>query len=102
MIHSLADILSSLLLQISDILDRCGIIDGFLRTLKQQDGEATAFSDNLLCGLLDYAITYADGHLIFTFKNGFTFEGSKGHRKMEIYSKAFADRVDSSKKEETA
>ena len=43
--------------------------------LKQQDGEVTAFSEKLWCGLLDYATAYADGRLTFTFKNGSTFEG---------------------------
>ena len=46
-----------------------------LRILKQQDGEVTAFSEKLWCGLLDYATAYADGRLTFTFKNGSTFEG---------------------------
>jgi len=45
-----------------------------LRILKQQDGEVTAFSEKLWCGLLDYATAYADGRLTFTFKNGSTFE----------------------------
>ena len=49
--------------------------NGFLRILKQQDGEVTAFSEKLWCGLLDYATAYADGRLIFTFKNSSTFEG---------------------------
>ncbi|MBR2257905.1 MAG: hypothetical protein IJ899_11400 [Blautia sp.] len=47
----------------------------FLRILKRQDGEVTAFSEKLWCGLLDYAAAYADGRLTFTFKNGSTFEG---------------------------
>ena len=42
---------------------------------QQQDGEVTAFSEKLWCGLLDYATAYADGRLTFTFKNGSTFEG---------------------------
>ena len=61
------------------------------RRTKQQDGEVTAFSEKLWCGLLDYATAYADGklwcglldyatayadgRLTFTFKNGSTFEG---------------------------
>ena len=49
-------------------------MEDFLRILKQQDGEITAFSEKLWCGLLDYATTYADGRLTFTFKNGSTFE----------------------------
>ena len=61
--------------QISDILDRRGTMEDFLRILKQQDGEVTAFSEKLWCGLLDYATAYADGRLTFTFKNGSTFEG---------------------------
>lgn len=40
----------------------------FYRILKQQDGEVTAFSEKLLCGLPDYATVYADGRLTFTFK----------------------------------
>lgn len=40
----------------------------FHRILKQQDGEVTAFSEKLLCGLPDYATVYADGRLMFTFK----------------------------------
>ena len=40
-----------------------------------QDGEVTAFSEKLWCGLLDYTTAYADGRLTFTFKNGSTFEG---------------------------
>ena len=47
----------------------------FLHILKQQDGEVSAFSEKLWCGLLDYATAYADGRLTFTFKNGSTFEG---------------------------
>ena len=61
--------------QISDILDRRGTMEDFLRILKQQDGEVTAFSEKLWCGLLDYATAYTDGRLTFTFKNGSTFEG---------------------------
>ncbi|MBE5775567.1 MAG: hypothetical protein E7337_16860 [Clostridiales bacterium] len=61
--------------QISDILERRGMMEDFLRILKQQDGEVTAFSEKLWCGLLDYATAYADGRLTFTFKNGSTFEG---------------------------
>ena len=45
------------------------------RRTKQQDGEITAFSEKLWCGLPDYAMAYADGRLTFTFKNGSTFEG---------------------------
>ena len=59
----------------SDILDRRGTMEDFLRILKQQDGEVTTFSEKLWCGLLDYATAYADGRLTFTFKNGSTFEG---------------------------
>ena len=44
------------------------------RRTKQQNGEITAFSEKLWCGLLDYATAYADGRLTFTFKNGSTFE----------------------------
>jgi chromosome segregation ATPase len=61
--------------QISDIRDRRGTMEDFLRILKQHDGEVTAFSEKLWCGLLDYATAYADGRLTFTFKNGSTFEG---------------------------
>ena len=61
--------------QISDILERRGMMEDFLRILKQQDGEVTAFSEKLWCGLLDYATAYADGRLTFTFKNGSSFEG---------------------------
>ena len=50
-------------------------MEDFLRILKQHDGEVTAFSEKLWCGLLDYATAYADGRLTFTFKNGSTFEG---------------------------
>ena len=50
-------------------------MENFLRILKQQDGEVTAFSEKLWCGLLDYATAYADGRRTFTFKNGSTFEG---------------------------
>ena len=46
----------------------------FSPILKQQDGEVTTFSEKLWCGLLDYATAYADGRLIFTFKNGSTFK----------------------------
>ena len=61
--------------QISNIRDRRGTMEDFLRILKQQDGEVTTFSEKLWCGLLDYATAYADGRLTFTFKNGSTFEG---------------------------
>ena len=61
--------------QISDVRDRRGTMEDFLRILKQQDGDVTAFSEKLWCGLLDYATAHADGRLTFTFKNGSTFEG---------------------------
>ena len=61
--------------QISDIQDRRGTMEDFLRILKQQDGEITAFNEKLWCGLLDHATVYADGRLTFTIKNGSTFEG---------------------------
>ena len=61
--------------QISETLERRGMMEDFLRILKQQDGEVTTFSEKLWCGLLDYATAYADGRLTFTFKNGSTFEG---------------------------
>ncbi len=61
--------------QISDIRERRGTMEDFLRILKQQDGEVTTFSEKLWCGLMDYATAYADGRLTFTFKNGSTFEG---------------------------
>lgn len=61
--------------QISDIRDRRGMMEDFLRILKQQDGEVITFSEKLWCGLLDYATAYTDGRLTFTFKNGSTFEG---------------------------
>ena len=48
--------------------DRRGTMEDFLRILKQQDGEVTAFSEKLWCGLLDYATAYADGRLTFTLK----------------------------------
>ena len=47
----------------------------FYRILKQQDGEVTAFSEKLLCGLTDYATVYADDRLTFTFKKRSAFEG---------------------------
>ena len=47
--------------QISDILDRRGTMEDFLRILKNQDGEVTSFSEKLWCGLLDSATAYADG-----------------------------------------
>ena len=50
-------------------------MEDFLRILKQQGGEVTAFNEKLWCGLLDYATAYTDGRLTFTFKNGSTFEG---------------------------
>ena len=61
--------------QISDIRNRRGTMEDFLRILKQQDGEVTTFSEKLWCGLLDYATAYSDGRRTFTFKNGSTFEG---------------------------
>ena len=61
--------------QICDIQDHRGTMEDFLRILKQQDGEVTAFSEKLWCGLLDYATAYADGRLTSTFKNGSAFEG---------------------------
>ena len=61
--------------QISDILERRGMMEDFLWILKQQDGEVTTFSEKLWCGLLDYATAYTDGRLTFTFKNGSTFDG---------------------------
>jgi hypothetical protein len=47
----------------------------FHRILKQQDGEVTAFSEKLLCGLTDYATVYADGRLTFTFKKRVRLRG---------------------------
>ena len=47
----------------------------FYRILKQQDGEITAFSEKLLCGLPDYATVYADGRLTFTFKKRVRLRG---------------------------
>ena len=47
----------------------------FYRILKQQDGEITAFSEKLLCGLPDYATVYADGRLTFTFKKQVRLRG---------------------------
>ena len=32
-------------------------------------------SENLWCGLLDYVTAYADGRLVFRFKNGSEIEG---------------------------
>ena len=61
--------------QISDIRLRRGTMEDFLSILKKQDGELIEFSEQLWCGLLDYATAYADGRLTFTFKNGSTFEG---------------------------
>ena len=61
--------------RISDILERRGMMEDFLRILKQQDGKVTTFSEKLWCGLLDYATAYVVGRLTFTFKNGSTFEG---------------------------
>ena len=66
---------AAVLQQISDIQDRRGTMEDFLRILKQQDGEVTTFSEKRWCDLLDYAVAYADGRLMFTFKNGSTFEG---------------------------
>ena len=45
------------------------------RRTKQQDGEITAFSEKLWCGLLDYATAYADGRLTFTFKKRLHLRG---------------------------
>ena len=47
----------------------------FHRILKQQDGEVTAFSEKLLCGLPDYATVYADGCLTFAFKKRVRIRG---------------------------
>ena len=47
----------------------------FYRILKQQDGEVTAFSEKLLCGLTNYATVYADGRLTFTFKKRVRLRG---------------------------
>ena len=60
--------------QISGIRDRRGTMEDFLRILKQQDGEVTTFSEKRWCDLLDYAMAYAVGRLMFTLKNGSTFE----------------------------
>ncbi len=64
----------ALLILFDSILERRGMMEDFLRILKHQDGEVTAFSEKLWCGLLDYATAYADGRLTFTFKNGSSFE----------------------------
>ena len=52
-----------------------GMMEDFLRILKQQDGEITAFSENIWWGLPDYATACSDARLTFTSKNGSAFEG---------------------------
>ena len=50
--------------KISGILGWRGTMKDSLRVLKQQDGEVTAFSGKLRCGLLGYAAACMDGRLI--------------------------------------
>ena len=61
--------------KLSDLLERRGIIENFIKRLKEQNGQISEFSENLWCGLLDYVTAYADGRLVFRFKNGSEFEG---------------------------
>lgn len=61
--------------QISDIRDRRGTMEDFLRILKQQDDEVTAFREKLWCDQLGYATAYVDGRMTFTFKYGSSFDG---------------------------
>ena len=53
--------------KISGILGWRGTVKDSFRVLKQQDGEVTAFSGKLRCGLLDYATVCMDGRLILLF-----------------------------------
>ena len=61
--------------KLSDLLKHRCIIENFIRKLKEQSGQISEFSENLWCGLLDYVTAYADGRLVFRFKNGSSFEG---------------------------
>ncbi len=61
--------------QLSDKQSRKAQMEDFLKFLKAQDRQLTEFSDSLWLGLLDYATTYADGRMTFTFKNGDTIDG---------------------------
>ena len=61
--------------KLSNLLEHRGIIENFIKKLKEQNGQISEFSENLWCGLLDYVTAYADGRLVFRFKNGSEFEG---------------------------
>ena len=61
--------------KLSDLLKHRYIIENFIRKLKEQSGQISEFSENHWCGLLDYVTAYADGRLLFRFKNGSAFEG---------------------------
>lgn len=61
--------------KLSNLLEHRGIIENFIKKLNEQNGQISEFSENLWCGLLDYVTAYADGRLVFRFKNGSEFEG---------------------------
>lgn len=56
--------------KLSNLLERRGIIENFIKKLKEQNGQISEFSENLWCALLDFVTAYADGRLVFRFKNG--------------------------------
>ena len=61
--------------KLSDLLKHRNIIENFIKKLKEHNGQISEFSENIWCGLLDYVTAYADGRLVFRFKNGSEFEG---------------------------
>lgn len=60
--------------ELSDIAFRRGTMDDFIHSLRTEDGKLTEFKEDTWSRLLDYATAYADGRLVFNFKNGQTFE----------------------------
>ena len=59
--------------KIQSMRERRGAMEQFIRNLRGQNTRVTEFSENLWCALLDYATAYADGRLVFRFKNGSEF-----------------------------
>ena len=55
--------------KIRSMRDRRGAMEMFIKNLREQNTPVTEFREHLCCALLDYAISYADGRLVFRFKH---------------------------------
>ena len=61
--------------KIQSMRERRRAVEQFIRNLRGRNTRVTEFSENLCCALLDCATAYADGRLVFRFKNGSEIEG---------------------------